>query len=145
MGYKQSGGKENFRCHSRHVSLAWSEKRLRPASRRRPSAARGKRFFLDAGAMRVARPRPGWLGEIADELEQTPKELDAKRELIEVQPTLDAKQPYSRTAFERLRDLYGLARGAAERKPVTPGGMFKHGPARPQNRTGWGACTGTNS
>jgi hypothetical protein len=48
--------------------------------------------------MRVARPRPGWLGEIADQLEQTHKELDAKRELIEVQPTLDAKQPYSRAA-----------------------------------------------
>lgn len=26
------------------------------------------------------------------------KELDAKRELIKVQPTLDAKQPYSRAA-----------------------------------------------
>lgn len=66
------------------------------------------------------------LGEIADELEQTHKELDAKRELIKVQPTLDAKQPYSRAAmkvFERLRDLYALARGAADRKPVTPRGV----------------------
>ena len=52
------------------------------------------------------------LGEIADELEQTHKELDAKRELIKAQPTLDAKQPHSRAAmkvFERLRDLYDEA------------------------------------
>lgn len=66
------------------------------------------------------------LGEIADELEQTHKELDAKRELIKVQPTLDAKQPYSRAAmmvFERLRDLHALARGAADRKPLTPRGV----------------------
>jgi hypothetical protein len=49
------------------------------------------------------------LGEIADELEQTHKELDAKRELIKAQPTLDAKQPHSRAAmkaFERLDSLY---------------------------------------
>jgi hypothetical protein len=49
------------------------------------------------------------LGEIADELEQTHKELDAKRELIKAQPTLDAKQPHSRAAmkvFERLDRLY---------------------------------------
>jgi hypothetical protein len=52
------------------------------------------------------------LGEIADELEQTHKELDGKRELIKAQPTLDAKQPHSRAAmkvFERLRDLYDEA------------------------------------
>jgi hypothetical protein len=52
------------------------------------------------------------LGEIADELEQTNKELDAKRELIKGQPTLDTKQPYSRAAMrvlERLRDLYDEA------------------------------------
>jgi hypothetical protein len=52
------------------------------------------------------------LGEIADELEQTHKELDAKRELIKAQPTLDAKQPHSRAAMkvlERLRDLYDEA------------------------------------
>jgi hypothetical protein len=49
------------------------------------------------------------LGEIADELEQTHKELDAKRELIKAQPTLDAKQPHSRAAMrvlERLDRLY---------------------------------------
>jgi len=49
------------------------------------------------------------LGEIADELEQTHNELDAKRELIKKQPTLDAKQPHSRAAmkvFERLDRLY---------------------------------------
>jgi hypothetical protein len=49
------------------------------------------------------------LGEIADELEQTHKELDTKRELIKAQPTLDAKQPHSRAAmkvFERLDRLY---------------------------------------
>jgi hypothetical protein len=49
------------------------------------------------------------LGEIADELEQTHKELDARRELIKAQPTLDAKQPHSRAAmkvFERLDLLY---------------------------------------
>jgi hypothetical protein len=49
------------------------------------------------------------LGEIADELEQTHKELNTKRELIKVQPTLDAKQPHSRAAmkvFERLDRLY---------------------------------------
>jgi hypothetical protein len=52
------------------------------------------------------------LGEIADELEQTHKELDAKRELIKAQPTLDAKQPHSRAAmkvFERLAALYDEA------------------------------------
>jgi hypothetical protein len=52
------------------------------------------------------------LGEIADQLEQTHKELDAKRELIKAQPTLDAKQPHSRAAMkilERLRDLYDEA------------------------------------
>ncbi|MDA9427128.1 hypothetical protein [Bradyrhizobium sp. CCBAU 53380] len=38
------------------------------------------------------------LGEIADELERTNKELDAKREVIKAQPTLDAKQPHSRAA-----------------------------------------------
>ena len=42
------------------------------------------------------------LGEIADELEQTNKELDAKRELIKAQPTLDAKQPHSRAAMRGL-------------------------------------------
>ena len=49
------------------------------------------------------------LGEIADELEKTHKELDAKRELIKTQPTLDAKQPHSRAAMkilERLDHLY---------------------------------------
>jgi len=49
------------------------------------------------------------LGEIADELERTNRELDAKRALIKAQPTLDAKQPYSRAAmkvFERLDRLY---------------------------------------
>jgi hypothetical protein len=48
------------------------------------------------------------LGEIADELEQMHKELDAKRELIKAQPTLDVKQPHSRAAmkiFERLDRL----------------------------------------
>lgn len=52
------------------------------------------------------------LGEIADELEQTHKELDAKREVIKAEPTLDAKQPHSRSAmkvFERLRDLHDEA------------------------------------
>lgn len=52
------------------------------------------------------------LGEIADELEQTHKELDTKREQIKAQPTLDAKQPHSRAALkvlERLRDLYDEA------------------------------------
>jgi len=52
------------------------------------------------------------LGEIADELEQTHEELDAKRELIKAQSTLDAKQPHSRAAMkvlERLRDLYDEA------------------------------------
>jgi hypothetical protein len=45
---------------------------------------------------------------IADELEQMHKELDAKRELIKAQPTLDVKQPHSRAAmkiFERLDRL----------------------------------------
>jgi hypothetical protein len=52
------------------------------------------------------------LDEIADELEKAHQELDAKRELIKAQPTLDAKQPHSRAAmkvFERLRDLYDEA------------------------------------
>src|SRR5262245_41211409 len=52
------------------------------------------------------------LGEIADELQQTHRELDAKRELIKAQPTLGAKQPHSRAAMkvvERLRDLYDEA------------------------------------
>jgi hypothetical protein len=52
------------------------------------------------------------LGEIADELECTHKELDAKRGLIKAQPTLDAKQPYSRAAmkaFERLSAIYDEA------------------------------------
>lgn len=35
-------------------------------------------------------------------------------------------------------------RGAADRKPVTPGGMFKHALTRPQNRTGWSLCDGIN-
>ena len=39
------------------------------------------------------------LGEIADELEQTHRELDAKRELIKTKPTLEAKQPHSRAAI----------------------------------------------
>jgi hypothetical protein len=33
------------------------------------------------------------IAEIADELEPTHKDLDAKRELIKAQPTLEAKQP----------------------------------------------------
>jgi hypothetical protein len=40
---------------------------------------------------------------------QNDKELEAKRELIKAQPTLDAKQPHSRAAmkvFERLDRLY---------------------------------------
>jgi hypothetical protein len=52
------------------------------------------------------------LGEIADELDRTHKELDAARERIKAQPTLDAKQPLSRAAmktFERLSDLYDEA------------------------------------
>jgi hypothetical protein len=52
------------------------------------------------------------LGEIADELEQAHRKLDAKRELIKAQPTLDAKQPISRAAmkiFERLSALYNEA------------------------------------
>jgi hypothetical protein len=52
------------------------------------------------------------LGEIADELERTHKQLDAKRELIKAQPTIDAKNPHLRatvTALERLSDLYDEA------------------------------------
>lgn len=52
------------------------------------------------------------LSEIADELEQTHKELDAKREVVKTLPTLDAKQPHSRAAmkvFERLAALYDEA------------------------------------
>jgi hypothetical protein len=52
------------------------------------------------------------LGEIADELEQAHRELDAKRELIKTLPTLDAKQPHSRAAmkvFERLSALHDEA------------------------------------
>ncbi|MCK1289922.1 hypothetical protein [Bradyrhizobium sp. 30] len=86
------------------------------------------------------------LGEIADELEQTHKELDAKRELIKVQPTLDAKQPYSRAAmkvFEPLRDLYALACGAAESKAGdAPGGALETGLQSPNYRTGWSLCDG---
>jgi hypothetical protein len=49
------------------------------------------------------------LGVIADELERTHAELIAKRELIKAQPTIDAKQPYTRAAmqvFEQLDRLY---------------------------------------
>jgi hypothetical protein len=52
------------------------------------------------------------LGEIADELEQTHRELDAKRAIIAKQPTLDEKQPHSQAAmkvFERLAALYAEA------------------------------------
>lgn len=86
------------------------------------------------------------LGEIADELEQTHKELDAKREQIKAQPTLDAKQSYSRAGmkvFERLRDLYALARSAADRKAVTPRGVHSKPACKaPKNRTGWSLCDG---
>ncbi|MCK1498917.1 hypothetical protein [Bradyrhizobium sp. 188] len=83
-------------------------------------------------------PKPiNKVADLLDELEQTHEELDAKRELIKVQPTLDAKQPYSRTAFERLRDLDAIARSAADGKPVTPrGGALVTGLQSPQNRTG---------
>lgn len=52
------------------------------------------------------------LGEIADELEATHKELDAKRAIIKRQPTLGEKQPHSRAAmqvFEHLAALYAEA------------------------------------
>jgi hypothetical protein len=62
------------------------------------------------GSSRVGHDRlRSRLGEIADELERTHEELDAKRELIKAQPTLDAKQPHARAAmkvFERLDRLY---------------------------------------
>jgi hypothetical protein len=74
---------------------------------------------LDAQAERNSRsynsgrdPLRSRLAEIADELEELHRQLDAKRELIKAQPTLDAKQPHSRAAmkvFERLRDLYDEA------------------------------------
>jgi hypothetical protein len=48
------------------------------------------------------------LGEIADELEQTHRELDAKRELIKTEPTLEAKQPHSRAAIQTLERLSRL-------------------------------------
>ena len=48
------------------------------------------------------------LGEIADELEQTHRELDAKRELIKTKPTLEAKQPHSRAAIQTLERLSRL-------------------------------------
>src|SRR3954451_5897568 len=48
------------------------------------------------------------LGEIADELELGHRELDAKREVIKGQPTLDAKQPHSRAAMQTLERLSRL-------------------------------------
>lgn len=38
---------------------------------------------------------------------------------------------------------YALARGAADRKPVTPpGGGLETGLQSPENRTGWSLCNG---
>lgn len=52
------------------------------------------------------------LGEIADELEELHRLLDAKRAVIRSLLTLDEKQPHSRAAMrllERLRDLHDEA------------------------------------
>jgi hypothetical protein len=103
-------------------TLVRALRHVKPDGHERGQARYTMRTITDALAANEARnngpsraghdPLRSRLGEIADALEQTHKELDAKKKLIQAQPTLDAKQPHSRAAmkvFERLRDLYDEA------------------------------------
>jgi hypothetical protein len=101
------------------ATLVRALRHVKPDGRERGQARYRLRTITDALAAQDARNNGSShsghsrlrsrLGEIADELEQTHRELNEKRELIKAQPTLDAKQPYSRAAmkvFERLDRLY---------------------------------------
>jgi hypothetical protein len=100
------------------ATLVRALRNVKPDGNERGQARYTLRTITDALAAQAARNNGSAysghglrsrLGEIADELELTNKELDAKRELIKAQPTLEAKQPYSLAAtevFERLDRLY---------------------------------------
>ncbi|MGY3234093.1 hypothetical protein ACVMAJ_000983 [Bradyrhizobium sp. USDA 4448] len=71
------------------------------------------------------------LGEIADELEELHRLLDAKRAVIKALPTLEEKQPHSRAAMnllERLRLLHDEAGGIMHKLDPTSLSPLVSGP-----------------
>jgi hypothetical protein len=102
------------------ATLVRALRHVKPDSHQRGQPRYSMRTITDALAAQEARNNGSYgagagtnrsrLGEIADELERAHAELDAKRELIKAQPTLDAKQPHARAAMEiilnRLDSLY---------------------------------------
>ncbi|MCK1705299.1 hypothetical protein IVA86_28855 [Bradyrhizobium sp. 146] len=72
------------------------------------------------------------------------KELDAKRELIKVQPRLDAKQPYSQAANLNGCVIWTPSRAAQRiESQHTGAGGFETGLQSPENRTGSSLYDGT--
>jgi hypothetical protein len=106
------------------ATLVRALRHVKPDGRERGQPRYSMRTISDALAANEARnngtSRGGHdglrarLGEIADELEQAHEELDTKRELIQAQPTLDAKQPYSRAAMQVLERISALHAEADE-------------------------------
>jgi hypothetical protein len=116
------------------ATLVRALRHIKPDGHERGQARYRLRTITDALAAHEARNngsshselgrRRSRLGEIADELEQTHEELDARRAQIKKLPTLVSKQPIARTAmkvFERLSALYDEADTILRKiDPLTP-------------------------